>query len=194
MPMNCREFLELRDEEKQLLDNLHLPPNGSVLDYGCGVGRHMKYLRQQYPKVECVGIDTCELLRSHCSESIALPSKFVEQWADVETSKFDLIMLMGNGLGVLGDELNARQMLRKLADTLNPSGTLLIEAGNPFGSGYHSPRFTIEYGEWTDDPFTWGYSDRAWLENEAKQADLRVSFHRSNAPGTGCFFADIHGC
>ena len=128
MPMNCREFLELRDEEKQLLDNLHLPPNGSVLDYGCGVGRHMKYLRQQYPKVECVGIDTCELLRSHCSESIALPSKFVEQWADVETSKFDLIMLMGNGLGALGGLTGVPKIDQTAAGALEPADV----AATPF--------------------------------------------------------------
>jgi len=188
--MSCRDFLTTRTEENHLLDDIELPTDGSVLDYGCGVGRHLARIRQSRQSVHCYGIEFCDLLRTHCKKSIAAPATFFEATDDlVQKRKFDLIMLMGNGLGVLGCEQDAVTKLTKLVGLLAPKGRIIIETGNPFGHGYCAPCFTIEYGSHTDGPFAWGYADRAWITRTLEQLDCSVRIIPSKAPGGMFFFA-----
>jgi len=43
---------------------------------------------------------------------------------------------MGNGLGIFGSEEDAKEGLRRIYRLLANGGSLLVEAGNPFGAGY----------------------------------------------------------
>ncbi len=194
MPMNCADFLRCRNDEISLLGQLNIPENGRVLDFGCGAGRHISYIRQKCSNVQCIGIETCDLLRNHCANTITAPSAFYDSWNNVPDREFDLILLMGNGLGVLGAELNAVQMLTDLVNSLRPQGQILIESGNPFGRGYYAADFTINYQNMQDGPFTWGYADQEWLSVTLSQLGCNTAFQPSNAPGNMFFFAIGRRC
>ncbi len=105
----------------------------------------------------------------HCRPSVAAPATFVRTFEELQHREFDLIMLMGNGLGVLGREYEAVARLRALVGSLKPAGRILIETGNPFGVGYCAPDFSIDYGEYRDGPFSWGYSDRDWISRTLRE-------------------------
>ena len=187
--LNCQDFLATRDEENRLLDGIDLPENGDVLDWGCGVGRHLSYVRQTHPSVHCCGIDVCDLMLDHCRRSIVAPATFAHTLEELPHREFDLILLMGNGLGVLGDEQGAVERLQQLVRSLRLGGRIVIETGNPFGRGYSAPAFTIEYGGHHDGPFTWGCSDRDWLSQTLEQLGCAVALSQSQAPGGMFFFA-----
>lgn len=188
--MSCQDFLTTRPEEDTLLNNIELPREGAVLDVGCGIGRHLAKVRQRCPQVHCWGVEKCDLMLEHCRATIAAPATFVRSLDEVPSCKFDLIMLMGNGLGVLGNEQDATASLRALVARLAPSGRIVIETGIPFGPGrgYVAPQVTITYGGDQDGPFTWGCSDRDWITRTLEALGCHVRIQNSNAPG-GCFFA-----
>ncbi len=191
MEMSCDQFLDLRQEERRLLDSIELSASARVLDYGCGAGRHLRYLRDRQTTIECCGIDVCELLLDHCRRTIPQPAAFFRSWGDITRPSFDLILLMGNGLGVLGNEQNALAMLKLFVASLRPAGRVIIETGNPFGSGYRAAEFTIDYHGLRDGPFAWGYADREWLFDACRPVGCRVDFARSSALGGIFFLADI---
>jgi SAM-dependent methyltransferase len=187
--MKCEDFLSLRQDEKDLLNQFTLSDTSNVLDYGCGVGRHLSYIREMYPQVHCFGIELCDLLRDYCNNSIANPSIFVQSLDELNGKEFDLIMLMGNGLGVLGDENNAEDALGVLVQSLSSKGCILIETGNPFGAGYLSTQLSIKYDDMEDDPFTWGCADSDWISQKLRNYGCAVEIWPSQAPGGMFFFA-----
>jgi len=185
----CIDFVQRRPDEDELLEQIRLPKNGVVVDWGCGIGRHLLKVRQLNPSVYCYGIEICDLMVDHCRRTIAPPAFFVQNFDDLAHCQLDLALLMGNGLGVLGEEKDAVKGLQMLVSSLAPGGRILIETGNPFGYGYFTPRFTIEYKEYRDGPFVWGYSDRDWLKGTLESLGCTVKFKKSKAPGGMFFFA-----
>jgi len=189
LKMSCTDFMDTRREENRLLDSIGLPDEGgAVLDFGCGAGRHLRRIRMKNPGVLCCGLETCDLLRNYCSDTINAPAEFATKFEDLSVREFDLIMLMGNGLGVLGGEEQAKEELKKLVASLKPGGSIVIETGNPFGSQYFSSEFSIEFDGQIDPPFVWGYADKGWVKSTLEDLGCRVKFEQSHAPG-GFFFA-----
>jgi SAM-dependent methyltransferase len=186
--MDCQDFLSTREDEDRLLDVIELPDDGVVLDWGCGAGRHLLRVRQRHPSVECYGIDICDLLLEYCRRTINPPSEFVRTFEELPDREFDLIMLMGNGLGVLGGESEATRTLKRLVESLRPGGRIIIETGNPL-AGYFATQFEIVFHGHHNGPFTWGSSDRPWIEQTLTGLGCRVTIQPSSAPGGMFFFA-----
>lgn len=126
---------------------------------------------------------------AYCEKSIAAPSTFIRSLNDLSGKKFDLIMLMGNGLGVLGAENNAKIVLGILVQSLSPNGCIVIETGNPFGTNYIAKQFSINYRGMQDGPFTWGYSDHNWISQKLIEYGCNVEIRTSQAPGGMFIFA-----
>lgn len=190
MQVDCTVFLHTREEENRLLDSIELPEGAKVLDLGCGVGRHLTRIRETHPSVTCYGVDICDAMLDYCRQTFAEPCFFATSEADFSNVAFDLIMLMGNGLGLLGTEPEAKSGLARLVGSLSPTGYLLIEAGgSPFGSGYQVGRFTVDWQGHHDGPFTWGYADEPWVSQQLESLGCEVQIKPSYAVGGGCFFA-----
>ncbi len=153
----CRDFLHLRLEEQALLTALLSDgPAPAVLDVGCGIGRHLDFIRQQQQAAVLAGVEKANDLRQSCAARFQ-SVMFWESFADVpDDSRFNLVLLMGNGLGIFGDEQATLAGLRRIHQLLNPGGVLIVESGNPFGDGFSTPHFTICYRNQIDGPFPWG--------------------------------------
>lgn len=178
--LECREHIELAPYERDALDALELPEDGVALDYGCGVGRHFAHLRRRHPDLHCCGVDRCDLMLTYCWQNIPGPTTFASRLEDLKHREFDLIMLLGNGLGILGKEADAKAGLARLVGMLKPKGKLLVEScASPFGERGHAVReFRIQYREFEDPPLLWGYADEAWVEREVEALGLRVTLTR----------------
>jgi SAM-dependent methyltransferase len=187
--MSCSDFLTLRPEEEELLKDLDLMEDCKVLDYGCGAGRYLNFIRKSYPKAHCFGVDTCDLLLEHCQKKITAPAQFASSLIDPPKDGWDLVLLTGNGLGVFGSEHETKKGLEELTKALKPMGRILIETGNPFGGGFSCGTFSLHYKGQTDGPFKWGYSDKKWIRQELSRLNCNVSFQESQAPGGFFFFA-----
>jgi len=175
----CSTYLHLRQDERNLIRNLHLKNGCTVLDYGCGAGRHLKFIREICPTSNCYGIETCHLLSDYCQRTIH-PITLAKTFQEFAGVKFDLIMIMGAYLGTLGNEQDATQALKDFANALNPDGIILIETGNPFGVGHTTTNCVIEYGE-IHDEFIWGHAGQDWITTTLENFDCLVEIIPSGA-------------
>lgn len=189
---SCGTFLNLRGEEIRLLDTIALPEKGTVLDYGCGIGRYLHHIRARHSSVHCYGIEPCDLMRGHCEEHIKPPCVFSSSYEVLPPTQYDLILLVGGGLGVLGNEESARRRLESLVNSLNPGGRIIVETIRPPGEGYQSPELTIEYREWRDGPYAWGCADQNWLATFFKTLGCAVDISSSSAMPGVSYFAVAH--
>lgn len=111
MQVDCNIFLQTREEENILLDGIVLPEDAKVLDLGCGVGRHLVRIRETRPSVSCYGLDICNSMLDYCRQMFPEPCFFATSESLLPNVTFDLIMLTGNGLGLLGNESEAKSGL-----------------------------------------------------------------------------------
>jgi hypothetical protein len=132
-------------------------------------------------------VETNQELRDYCISLIpgALAyARFDDVPAD---SRFDLALLMGNGLGVFGDETATRHQLQRLLGLLAEGGCVLIETGNFSTGSFRTVLHEIEYGGIVDGPFSWGYATREWLQGELVAAGFDI-VSLTHSYGAGPFF------
>ena len=191
--MRTQDFLACRREEVALLGELTKPFSASrqpaVLDVGCGAGRHLKVIREHAPHALCVGVERCPGLRDYCAATVGTPNGFFASLDALPEQAFDLILLVGNGLGIFGDAEPARAGVRQLLGRLRPSGKLVLETGHVRDSGYSVDEFTVCYQDQADAPYRWGRAGPGWIEALAADNGYHVMFRPSQAPGGGFFFA-----
>lgn len=103
-----------------------------VLDLACGEGRHSILLAQR--GYEVTGVDTSSDFLAHArARAVTLPRPplFLEQ--DIRTlnltTRFDLVLLIGNSFGYGTDE-DQRRIVQTAARHLDESGTFLLSLPN----------------------------------------------------------------
>jgi len=184
----CGDYLTLREEEALMLDGIALPPEAAVLDLGCGLGRHLQHLRRRHPGARLFGVERCDGLRAHCEQTLPGPAHFfASEDALPRGQRYDLILLLGNGLGLFGAEADAHAGLARLLDALAPGGCVLLETGQQPGCGYRASAVEITWRGHRDGPFTWGGGTRAWVRDTLQALGACCELQPSWAPG-GLFF------
>jgi SAM-dependent methyltransferase len=155
---------------------------GPVLDVGCGPGRHVHALARR--GVLAVGIDVSPT-------AVALARR---RGATVlEASIFDRVpgagrwrtaLLLDGNVGIGG---RPEALLRRLAELLCASGTVLVELEAP-GTGMLTGRVRIEHGARIGEWFAWARVGVDALDRPANAAGLRVTgrWHDS-----GRWFAEL---
>lgn len=105
---------------------------GSVLDIGCGMGRHALYLQRGNHNVTCIdnsplAIRICRLrgVKKAQVRSITEVSKFKPDF-------FDTIIMMGNNFGLLGSFRRAKVLLKKFHRITTPVARIVAEVGDPY--------------------------------------------------------------
>ncbi len=154
---------------------------GKVLDVGAGVGSHALYLQQKGSDVVC--IDTSK----GCLEAAkqrGIKNYYQVDLFDFNTDhKYDTILLMMNGIGLVGtiDRLNT--FFQKAKDLLAPGGQILLDSSDlrylyidedsyliPIGEKYYGEIiYTTEYDNIKSKPFPWLFIDENLLAEKARE-------------------------
>ena len=121
---------EWSTEEVHALE--HIPPESTVLDIGCGVGRVATYLQSQGHKV--VGLDACQEA-IQIAKARGLQFTYLGNACRLENppvfDRFDTIMMLGNNFGVCGDIPKTEDLLTRLNAFLASKGLLIFSCRDP---------------------------------------------------------------
>lgn len=104
---------------------------GTVLDMGCGAGRHALYLQEQ--GFDITGVDVSPLAVEVCKlrglkKAHILPITKITP----EIGTFDTIIMFGNNFGLFGSFKRARWLLRKFKRITSENGRILAETRDPY--------------------------------------------------------------
>lgn len=158
---------------------------GSVLDIGAGVGMHARILQNRGYEVTALEISK-EALKIMAARGVA---NIIER--DIflfDGKKYDTLLLLMNGIGIVGTIEKLEKFLDHAKTLLNPDGQILLDSSDitylyediprPEGKYFGELRYRYEYkgkvGEW----FEWLYIDQTLLEEIAnkKGFDCQVIF------------------
>lgn len=153
---------------------------GSVLDIGCGAGSHSLYLQKK--GYDVTGLDRSEGAIKVCKER-GLKQTIRHDLLDIEDMQFDTLLLMMNGIGIVGLLSNIDLYLNKMKSILKPNGQILLDSSdilymfeNDDDGGYWVPddvnyygevTFNMEYKNEKGTPFNWLYLDFNTLKRAA---------------------------
>jgi 2-polyprenyl-3-methyl-5-hydroxy-6-metoxy-1,4-benzoquinol methylase len=128
-----RRYLRLRAAYYPLEAYLsHLPPQGTVIDVGCGYGLLAILLAQARPQLEVRGLDPVEeRIRTAAKAARGLDRvKFIiGGWEQLAEQRADAVMLIDMLHHVRKDQ--HEPLLRAAAAALNPGGVLLVNETDP---------------------------------------------------------------
>lgn len=156
---------------------------GAVLDVGCGAGSHALYLQDE-KKLQVTAIDTSEGAIEVC-RSRGITDARVASFLEFSGEKFDTILLLMNGTGIIGRLENLYAFFEKLKTLLNPGGQVLIDSSDlrylfdadedggiwiDASDGYYGElSYSLSYKNETSTSFNWLYLDYNTLNLAASQ-------------------------
>ena len=159
---------------------------GKILDVGCGAGSHSLFL-QNDKNLDVTSIDISKNAIQTC-QLRGLKNAKVQNILELESDKFDTILLLMNGTGIFESLSKTSTYLQKLKNLLAPNGQILIDSSDIIymfdededgskwipGEGYYGElTFTISYKNQPEVPFPWLYLDYNTLQNAAHANGLQ---------------------
>ncbi len=174
VPYLFRSFKEMPPLEKEALKNC----TGKVLDVGCGAGSHSLYL-QDIKNIEVTAIDTSKGAIEICKLRGIKDVRNIDYFK-LKNEKFDTILLLMNGTGIIGKLNNLDAFFQHTKELLNKDGKVLIDSSDlsylfdkdedggiwidleaPY---YGELQFSISYKGEISTEFNWLYLDFDTLE------------------------------
>ncbi len=143
---------------------------GTILDIGAATGRHAWYLQQKKKSVTALDLSPCcgIIMKDSGIKNVVIDDIF--QFND---GRFDTIVMLMNGIGLVGSIDGLRRFLSHMQSLLTPRGQLLFDstdiaylytgAARPADKYYGQLLFRYEYKNESDDPFSWLYIDPEML-------------------------------
>ncbi|SIS85119.1 Methyltransferase domain-containing protein [Zobellia uliginosa] len=177
LPYLFRDYKEMPELEQKALDLC----KGSVLDIGCGAGSHSLYLQETNRDVTALdhskgAIETCTLR--------GINKVVHSDIHDLKGPKFDTLLLLMNGIGIVGRLGNMSRFLDHLKTLLKPGGQILLDSSDIIymfdededggrwvpdtGSYYGEVEFSMKYKNQESEPFFWLYLDYKTLKMAAE--------------------------
>lgn len=177
VPYLFRDFKEMPDIEKKALENCE----GRVLDIGCGAGSHALFL-QNKKNLPATGIDisagAIEIARER-----GLKDARIMNFFDLENEKYDTLLFLMNGTGIIGKLRNLDKFFEHSKQLLADGGKILIDSSDlrylfdededggiwvEMDSDYYGElEFSISYKNETSASFPWLYIDFKMLSISA---------------------------
>jgi len=151
------------EEIKAVLDLLKPKPKASVLDLGCGQGRHSLELAKKNITVTALDrnqsfLDVIRKKSKQSNLNIKLIKADMKEF--IAHEEFDLILSMNSSFGYFEERSDHLQVLRNINASLKAGGRLLIEL---FGKEV-VPKMFVER-EWTEIEGTYFLDDRQVDQN-----------------------------
>ncbi|MCL6590114.1 MAG: class I SAM-dependent methyltransferase [Firmicutes bacterium] len=171
-----RNFDQLTDLDQYALSLC----KGKVLDLGAGAGSHSLILQNRGFLVYSIDIaaDAVEVMRRR-----GLRHAYCADASSLRGPKFDTILMMMNGLGVVQDLSGLTQFLHNIKRLLRPRGQILVDssdlhyleeamgiAGKKFlkqGKDYGKISYRFAYKGMLSAPFHWLFIDQETLQSYA---------------------------
>lgn len=153
---------------------------GRVLDVGCGAGSHSLYLCSKGFEVTAIDISpgAVEVCRTR-----GIPEVEQADFWTYEGDGFDTLLLLMNGIGIVGHLSRLAAFFEKARELLSPSGQILFDSSDiiymydetedggfliPAEKSYYGEvTFEVQYKTLKSAPFPWLYVDFETLSRAA---------------------------
>jgi len=141
--------------EISLILDREAPRASSLLDVGCGTGRHVELLRERY---EVEGLDLnpamLEVARERCP-GVALHEADMADFS--LEGRFDVVTCLFSSIGYVRTDARMRSAVLSMRRHLNPGGVLLVE---PWFTpeAYWTGTITANYVDQEDLKIAWMYA------------------------------------
>ena len=150
---------------------------GRVLDVGAGVGSHALFLQQQGKAVATLEMS---LAGVQIQQARGVKRALQADYRNYQQGGFDTVLLLMNGIGVVGSLGGLRDFFQRAKAWIGPAGQLLFDSSDiaylyeytdrPASGYYGEVRYQFEYlghrGPW----FSWLYVDETTLQRVAQEA------------------------
>lgn len=167
-----RSFQEMPELEQRALQEV----NGDVLDIGAGAGSHSLYLLKK--GLNCAALEysakACEVMKMRGVQQVYNQNVWDHR------GKYDSLLLMMNGIGLVGDIPGLRKFLAFADGLLNPGGSIIFDSCDvsyvykhspvPEGRYYGEIEFKMQFEEVVGPWFKWLFVDPVLMEHEAQKA------------------------
>jgi SAM-dependent methyltransferase len=164
-----RNYDEMPPLEQKALDMC----KGRILDVGCGAGSHSLYLQKE-KELEVTAIDTSNGAIEVCKKRGISDARNIS-FEDLSEEKFDTILLLMNGTGIVGKMNRLDEFFEQLKRLLSKNGQVLIDSSDLIylydadedggvwvdaaGGYYGELIYSLSYKGETSDKFDWLYLD-----------------------------------
>jgi SAM-dependent methyltransferase len=176
VPYLFREYKDMPLLERKALEFC----KGTVLDIGCGAGSHSLYLQGKGFSVTALdqspaAIETCRLR--------GIEQVLEADILSVGEPQFDTLLMLMNGIGIVGKLNRIDSFFAHLKSILSPKGQILLDSSDiiymfdedgdggywiPEGPEYYGEvSFVMEYKGRKSDPLSWLYIDYNTLQRAA---------------------------
>ena len=175
-----------RYEDMPLIERKALDmAKGKTLDVGAGAGCHSLVLQQR--GVDVTAIDISPLSVETLKER-GIKNVFEQDFFALE-GKYDTILMLMNGIGIVGTMERMPEFFRHLDNILAPGGQVLCDSSDisyvfededgiieyPDTVGYYGElSFRMQYKDTIGEPFPWLYIDADTLKGQAARNGYNV--------------------
>jgi len=168
-----REDQDLSELEQLAIDQC----SGSVLDVGAGTGVHALILQDIGLDVTAIDISGAAV---EVMEMSGVNKPLQQDVREIPDQKFDTVLLLMNGLGIVGKLVELPEYLLAFKNLLTPNGKIILDSSDIsylndkvapdeyVGEIEHQYEYKGEKGE----PFNWLYVDKKTLKAQAKSVGL----------------------
>jgi SAM-dependent methyltransferase len=144
---------------------------GSILDVGAGSGCHSLALQRMGKSVLAIDISP---LSVQVMKERGVKAKLINLYDSAFAEKFDTILMLMNGSGIIGNLENMESFFNRMKELLNPGGKILMDSSDLrylfeeedgsfmidlAGDYYGLVDFQMEYKGVKGEPFDWLYVD-----------------------------------
>lgn len=181
LPTLFRSYESMPEIERMALDMA----KGCVLDVGAGAGCHSLVLQERGQDVTAIDISplSVETMKARGVK------KVLEQDFFTLEGRFDTILMLMNGIGIVGTLERMPGFFRQLDKLLIPEGQLLCDSSDicyvfetedgiielPADTGYYGElSFQMQYKDTIGEPFDWLYIDADTLRDVAERCGYAV--------------------
>ena len=170
-----RSYEEMPEIERKALDMA----KGKVLDVGAGAGCHSLVLQERGFDVTAIDISPMSV---EAMRLCGVRDVHEQDFFTLEGS-YDTILMLMNGIGIVGTRNRLTEFFSHLDHVLAPEGQLLCDSSDirylfedeyghfdyPGSNYYGEILYRMQYKDTIGDPFPWLYIDKDSLTEEAKK-------------------------
>lgn len=155
---------------------------GKILDCGAGSGCHALVLQNMNKEVHAIDISplSVEVMQKRGVKNVCQINLFDPNYLE----KFDTILMLMNGSGIIGKLENMNSFFSKMKQMLNPEGCIYMDSSDLrylfenedgsflidlAGDYYGEIDFLMQYKQIKGDKFDWLYIDFQTLSHYAKE-------------------------